>query len=627
MPAQAWRTGFRPRLHRATLLLILVVAVPPGGRAQGLVPRFEPSGCDVHGDWMSGSRVECGHVIVPEVRDRHSGRTLRLAVMVIRAAEPAGRPPLVFLHGGPGLNAITSRFPMNAVRWGLSQHRDVVIYDQRGAGLSEPRLCSEVVESSGDIADASRAAAAARACIAELRAAGIDPAAFSTPANAADATDIRRALGYRVWDIYGVSYGSRLAQELMRRDSASIRAVVLDRPMPVGVRFYAEKRRSFQTALQRVFKACAAQPACHAAFPSVEEDFYAVYDELRMRPIEVVPENSPSAPIRLDGERFVREIQYRLGSSRLIPTIPLLLNELRRGDHARAARALAATIGAIERLNPTNQLVSSHDVCGKELTSARELVRQQLPAAFDSSFDWMTNCSLWQERFADRSTFQPVRSSLPTLIVTAEFDDRTPTVFGSQIAATLKRSYQFEMHGEVHGMETVSDCHGAILRQFLEHPQREPDSSCADDPTPLVFETNSLELRTFLIRIAAEGPQPTALAGQWRAVLPGPQATVDFDLRAVNGVLVGAITPNAPQGDLSANAVQIIDGRLEGAALRFKVKSPEGARTISFVATLAGDELTFTREVEVAPNGDPGREGIFGVLGPSTFTATRTLQR
>jgi hypothetical protein len=179
------------------------------------------------------------------------------------------------------------------------------------------------------------------------------------------------------------------------------------------------------------------------------------------------------------------------------------------------------------------------------------------------------------------------------------------------------------MHGEVHDMEIASDCHGAILRQFLENPQREPDSSCADDPPPLVFETKSLELRTFVIRIAAEGPQSTALAGQWRAVLPGPQATVQFDLRAVDGALAGTITPNARQGGGPVTAVEIFDGRIAVDTLTFKAKIPEGDRTITFVATRNGDELTFTRDVDVVPGGDPGREGIFAVLGPSTFTATR----
>ena len=117
----------------------------------------------------------------------------------------------------------------------------------------------------------------------------------------------------------------------------------------------------------------------------------------------------------------------------LIPTIPLLLSELRRGDRDRAARALlAATIGAIERLNPTNQLVISNDVCGKALMSAKEVARRQLPDAFVPSIDWTASCSLWQERFAVPSTYRPVQSDKPTLILTAEF--RRSNAYGIRFA-------------------------------------------------------------------------------------------------------------------------------------------------------------------------------------------------
>ena len=59
---------------------------------------------------------------------------------------------------------------------------------------------------------------ARRACIAELEAQGVDRYAYNTAASAADLIDLRRALGYRTWDVYGVSYGARLAQEAMARD-------------------------------------------------------------------------------------------------------------------------------------------------------------------------------------------------------------------------------------------------------------------------------------------------------------------------------------------------------------------------------------------------------------------------
>src|SRR4029450_11589838 len=128
--------------------------------------------------------------------------------------------------------------------------------------------------------------------------------------SAADAIDLRKALGYQAWDIYGVSYGSRLALELMRRDPSGIRAVALSGPLPPGPLVRAQHPLSFQRALERVFNKCTAQSACAAAFPSVRQDFYALYDELTANPLEVSTQNGASAAtIRLDGARFVREVQ------------------------------------------------------------------------------------------------------------------------------------------------------------------------------------------------------------------------------------------------------------------------------------------------------------------------------
>jgi len=97
-----------------------------------------------------------------------------------------------------------------------------VIYDQRGAGFSEPKLCVAY-----DAAPDAAVIEARRACIAELEAQGVDRYAYNTAASAADLIDLRRALGYRAWDVYGVSYGARLAQEAMARDGRRIRSVVL----------------------------------------------------------------------------------------------------------------------------------------------------------------------------------------------------------------------------------------------------------------------------------------------------------------------------------------------------------------------------------------------------------------
>jgi pimeloyl-ACP methyl ester carboxylesterase len=598
----------------------LVLFFPTVVAAQSAGPRFERGPCfGAVTTWGVQGQVDCGHLIVPALRERPDRGTVRLAVVILRANHPSGAPPLVYLHGGPGANGIASRFPVNAVRWQLARDRDVVIYDQRGAGLSEPKLCPDVVQSS--TSSNSAAADTARACVASLKAAGIEPSAFTTLASAADAIDLRHVLGYRVWDIYGVSYGSRLALELMRRDPSGIRAVALSGPLPPGPLVRAQHLLSFQRALERVFIKCAAQSACAAAFPSVQEDFYALYDELTANPLEVNTQDGASAmTIRLDGAQFVREVRNQLAGARLVPRIPLLIHELRHGDRQKAAHALVSA--DIERLNPVLMLVSTFDVCGPELRAAWQSVKRELARPFVPLVDMSQACELWQERFADGSTYAPVQSDIPTLILTTEFDDRTPLAYGRQLASTLKRSFVYEFPGLVHAVEITSACYESVLLSFLQDPTHEPDTSCIAATPAMAFETMSLDQRTFVIRITSTSEQHAALAGTWRAVLPGPESTVGFDLKADGASLSGSISPNAT-ANLAAVTVPIFDGRSGDGVLTFRAISPDGARTITFTGTLAGDELNFVREVLVPPGAPAGREGVFGVLGPHAFTAKR----
>jgi hypothetical protein len=136
---------FGPRAVPAFVDLVAVVAllVPlePHRAAQSHLPRFERTACLVDGDWAREVRRECGWLVVSESRGRASAHTVRLAVEVFRAWEPTGALPRVFLHGGPGGVGGIRPYSEGIARSPFPMHRDVVIYDQRGAGLSEPKLC------------------------------------------------------------------------------------------------------------------------------------------------------------------------------------------------------------------------------------------------------------------------------------------------------------------------------------------------------------------------------------------------------------------------------------------------------------------------------------------------------
>src|SRR5689334_10317858 len=134
------RVGPRSVPARAHLVAVMVLVVPLAPRlaAQSRLPRFERTDCWVNGDWAGDVRRECGWLVVPESRDRPDAHPIRLAVEVFRAREPTGAVPLVFLHGGPGGAGGVRLYSEGITRGSaFSLQRDIVIYDQRGAGFSE----------------------------------------------------------------------------------------------------------------------------------------------------------------------------------------------------------------------------------------------------------------------------------------------------------------------------------------------------------------------------------------------------------------------------------------------------------------------------------------------------------
>jgi pimeloyl-ACP methyl ester carboxylesterase len=474
-----------PALVRIAAAGVLVVALAPNPPAQSGLPRFERTDCWVDGEWARDVRRECGWLVVPESRHRASTTTVRLAVEIFRTREPSGAPPLVFLHGGPGGVGGIRLYSEGVARSPLFLHRDVVIYDQRGAGFSEPKLCPDY----DSVADAG-STGARRACIAKLEAQGVDRRAYNTAASVADLTDLRRVLGYESWDVYGASYGARLAQEAMARDGRAIRSVVLASPVARGFSSQAEQPLSTQRALDHVFAACARQPSCRVAFPTVEQDFYAVYEDLTRSPVPVpiVRPDSGRDTVWLDGRRLVDGIRNRM-LNRLrvaVARLPLLLHELRAGDRVRAAREIVgegaerAPNRALRALINCADHATSGAIYRRTLDSVNAVARPPFRRVFDQE------CEQWLPHLRDESMPAPVRSGIPTLILTGDFDDRAPTELARRIAATLSHAYLVEFPDEGHDARP-SACHMGILVKFLEDPTRQPDTSCAATIAPISF--------------------------------------------------------------------------------------------------------------------------------------------
>ena len=346
----------RPVLHAALALAACASALLPIlPSAAQTAPRFEPADCAIILKpaidnpllarlTVADKTIDCGYVTVPEEHGKDNGKTIKLAVAVLRATRADGalvgaadkKPdPLVMLQGGPGGSTIdTYNFAMR--NSALRRERDIVLFDQRGTGKSQPGLfCPEIYDLTVETAEIvlsydeslKRYDGAINACRERMIKSGVNLNAFDSLENAADVNAIRAALGYDRINLYGVSYGTLLALHVMRNFPAILRSVVIDSVVPTQNNFVIEATRSENRALTELFAACAADAGCNRDYPNLEKVFYELVDRLDKTPARVTVADANTGltyRMNIDGETMQAFVFQSLYPTSLIPLLPRL---------------------------------------------------------------------------------------------------------------------------------------------------------------------------------------------------------------------------------------------------------------------------------------------------------------
>ena len=479
------------------LFSLFALLLVPAGRAaaQDEPGTFIPSACMFEGidlglATLDGESLgfECGYVVAPVRHAEPDGPTLRLPVAIRRAA--GGAPdPLLLAQGGPGGDAFEV-YSLLAPSTPFAADRDIVIFNQRGTPYAEPDLsCPETEAALRDIlaADAEEGDRlyneAIAACNARLRADGVDLSAFNSLENAADVPVIARALGYDEYNFYGVSYGTLLGLHLMRNHPEGLRSVILDSVVPTDINFIEEVPESEDRIYREVFAACAAQPACAAAYPNLEERFFALVRQFDENPITLTitdPETGEDYEAYVDGQGL-RDILYQLlYVPRMNAVLPKVIHDMERGDYRYVQNMWP--------LLAFNQLVSEgmyySVVCAEDADINLDAVpvdalRPEIAeGARDDLASYAEACTRWDVATLPGSVDEPVVSDIPTLLLSGRFDPVTPPHFAAAAAAGLTNATNLVDPQASHGVAFLSPCANTIIADFLNNPNETPDSSC-----------------------------------------------------------------------------------------------------------------------------------------------------
>ncbi len=488
-------------------------ATPPGEAAPpaylpspGIPGQFQTAACRfvLPDGLVEGEDLQCGYLTVEETRGAPQSRLIRLAVAIFHPPGGATQPdPVIYLSGGPGVSALEMiRYQFDILsEAAFATGRDLIVFDQRGVGLSQPALdCPEYDRLSLDLLDhqvngeeVSEAQTSEiipdvlRACRERLSQSA-DLRAYSTAANAADVQDLQMALGFQQVNLWGGSYGTRLALEIMRGYPQGLRSVVLDAVYPPDVDLYIQAPANFKQALTRMFAACQDNQVCSQAFPNLQEVFFDTVDRLNADPVvgEVInPFTGERYKAWMNGNTLLALTFQLLYDSKIRYLIPQYIYAAHQGDYTSFELARGSMIGL---MSLSSRGMTFSVLCQDELAFSSYAEYQAEMAKFPEIAGMYTNsilgglayqiCQEWQVGQADPSANQPVYSQVPTLVMNGEFDPVTPPAWGQHAAETLETAFVYVYPGVGHGAGTLVGCPRQMMTAFLEEPTTAPDDTC-----------------------------------------------------------------------------------------------------------------------------------------------------
>jgi pimeloyl-ACP methyl ester carboxylesterase len=464
--------------------VLVFVAMRPSVRARALMKqsRVALHRCDTS---VYGRDALCGTYEVYEHRVARSGRKIPLNIVVRPASGRNPFPdPVFWLDGGPGAAATEmAKAGDKGFLEVLRGERDIVYVDQRGTGKSNGLFCnlggdpSNLTAYFGDLFPLDKV----RTCREKLqRVANLK--LYTTPIAMDDLDEIRSALGYEKINLVAGSYGTIAAMVYVRQHEENVRAVYLagvGSPMRQPLLFVA---KAAQNALHLTIDDCAHDSECRAAFPSLDKEFAAVIARFNSGPVHVELPNisgKGTQTVSMTRGAFVERLRPLLSTTETQRWLPLIIHRAYLNDYRPFAIVAIGGRGRIATAFGMSMTVT----CSEGVLFITEKdIENETRGTFVGEYRIRAHiaaCSDWPRGDIPATYNEPVRSSIPVLMISGEVDGSVPPDLGESMLKTLEHGRQIRIR--YYGHQITGGCVVELMRRFIHDGSADGvDASCVD---------------------------------------------------------------------------------------------------------------------------------------------------
>lgn len=436
----------------------------------------------------SDPTILCGTYRVFEDREKRSGRTIDLNVVVLPSVGARKFNPMFDIQGGPGVAATNDVELFVKFVPQYRRGRDIVLVDQRGTGASNPLRCERLPGNTP--LDEMYPVEYVRRCRQALEEKA-DLTKYTTEIAMDDLDDVRRWLGYNKIDIWALSYGTRAAQVYARQHPEAVGHMALTGVIGTYHKMPFYHSVNAQASLDLLLGECDRDPSCHQAFPNLQREVPQLFASLRREPARV----SYSGVIyTIHPEIFAEQVRKWLYTRDTSQQIPFVLHSAATGHFQPFLRRVLG-----KRLSDVPDLIADgmylSVTCAEDVPfiDVDEAARQDSKTIFGNYRVGQQKraCSEWRRGTISKHYRDPVVSSLPTMFITGSFDPVTSPKWADELARGFTSHLMITVPEQGHGPIGLTniDCEDDLMIRFMSDlPITDSDKAClaAMKPPPFV---------------------------------------------------------------------------------------------------------------------------------------------
>ncbi len=447
--------------------------------------------------------AECGELIVKENPADATSSEIHVAILRLPAISPvADADPLFLIQGGPGGSSIDMAKEIHGFFADVRKNRDLVFVDQRGTGKSNPLRCEQAAPEDlklPEVMQTEKYLALIKACAEKYQ----HNAAFYTTTYAVQDLDaVRIALGYDKINLWGGSYGTRVALEYARRYPQQARSMVLDGVAPVGISLPKYFARDAMAALVAVNNECLAQPDCIAEFGDIVEKTETILARLQTKgePLEISyehPRNQQFETLHLTPRSFSSLLFMSLYSRDLTVLLPRAISRAEQGDY-RLLATISALAAEQSQLMNIAEAMRYSVICNEDWPQLSPADIEQSAPFFGLHFvkEMQPICAIWPKAKLPDDYWQPIKSTVPALLLSGNHDPVTPEPWAKTVAEHLSNATTLVAAGGNHSISSEG-CVPQLIAQFIERASMQNvKADCVGKikPLPLVLGASQKKL-------------------------------------------------------------------------------------------------------------------------------------